>query len=77
MPKSVAKNQTTYRNIDIDGEALEFSDGFTNLHTKSYEEILKDEGFYINDTEDCIKTVQNIRSLTPSLLNVTTTHPLI
>ena len=42
-------------NIDINGKSLEFSNGFTDLHTTSYREIIDGNGFYINDTEDCIR----------------------
>ncbi len=42
LPKEIAaKGQRTFRLITVDGEEIEFSGGFTDLHTKSYEEILK------------------------------------
>jgi UDP-N-acetyl-2-amino-2-deoxyglucuronate dehydrogenase len=44
LPASVAAGKTTYRSITVDGEAIEFSDGFTDLHTRSYEEILAGRG---------------------------------
>jgi UDP-N-acetyl-2-amino-2-deoxyglucuronate dehydrogenase len=57
-----AAGKTTYRTLTIDGEGFEFSDGFTELHTKSYEEILKGNGFRISETLKAIEVVHNIRS---------------
>ena len=51
-----------YRNIVIDGNSLEFSGGFTDLHTKSYSEILKGNGYGINDAESSIRIVNEISS---------------
>lgn len=59
------KNQTTFRNITVDGDEFEFSGGFTELHTKSYEEILKGNGFGLDDAYVSIKTVYNIQKATP------------
>ena len=56
-----AAGKTTYRTLTIDGESFEFSDGFTELHTKSYEEILKGNGFRIEETLKAIEVVHNIR----------------
>lgn len=51
----------THRTLTIDGEGFEFSEGFTELHTKSYEEILKNNGFRISETLKAIKLVHQIR----------------
>ena len=53
--------KTTYRTLTIDGQSFEFSDGFTELHTKSYEEILKGNGFRIEETKAAIEVVHTIR----------------
>ncbi len=58
----VAKGQTTYRSITIEGEELEFSGGFTDLHTTSYEEILNGNGYGIDDARQAIETVYDIRN---------------
>lgn len=50
-----------FRSIKIDGEELEFSTGFTELHNISYEEILKGNGFTLNDVEPTIKLIEKIR----------------
>ncbi len=54
--------QLTYRSISIDGEEIEFSDGFTDLHTRSYEQILAGRGFGLEDSRHAIETVALIRS---------------
>lgn len=53
--------QRTYRSITIDGEEIEFSDGFTDLHTRSYEEILAGRGFGLEENRVAIQTVADIR----------------
>jgi UDP-N-acetyl-2-amino-2-deoxyglucuronate dehydrogenase len=59
------KGQRTYRSITVDGEEIEFSGGFTDLHTKSYEEILKGNGFGLDDAKKSIEIVSTIRHLEP------------
>ena len=51
----------TYRTLNIDGESFEFSDGFTELHTKSYENILAGKGFPLRETRKAIELVHKIR----------------
>lgn len=55
----------TFRSITLDGEEIEFSEGFTDLHTISYREILEGRGFNINEAEPSIEAVFNIRSAKP------------
>jgi len=52
----------TYRSILIDGEELEFSDGFTDLHTQSYQSILNGNGFTLEDSRKSIELSSNIMS---------------
>ena len=59
--KIKGKGQRTYRSINIEDEELEFSGGFTDLHTKSYEQILCGKGFGIEDTRQAIEIVHDIR----------------
>jgi UDP-N-acetyl-2-amino-2-deoxyglucuronate dehydrogenase len=59
------KNVRTYRSMTLEGEEIEFSDGFTDLHTRSYEEILKGKGFGIADTLPSIRIASDIRNTTP------------
>ena len=60
------KAQRTYRSITIDDEELEFSSGFTDLHTKSYEHILKGEGFGMEEAQKSIQIVHDIRNISIS-----------
>jgi len=62
LPQS-AKNvgQPTYRSITINDEEIEFSGGFTDLHTKVYEETLAGRGFTIEDARPAVELAHNIR----------------
>ena len=53
--------QRTYRSIRVDGEEIEFSGGFADLHTRSYEEILAGRGFGLEENRVAIETVAAIR----------------
>ncbi|WP_338617706.1 Gfo/Idh/MocA family oxidoreductase [Pigmentiphaga sp. CHJ604] len=66
VPKSLhAKGQRTYRSITVGGEEIEFSGGFTDLHIRSYEEILAGRGFGLEENRTAIETVAAIRTLAP------------
>ncbi len=66
LPSSLPKNNGhAFRAISVDGEQMEFSNGFANLHTKSYEAILAGNGFGINDALPSIELVHNIRTQSP------------
>ena len=63
IPQEVKdKGQRTYRSIKVDGDEIEFSGGFTELHTKSYNDILKGNGFGLLDARQSIEIVQSIRN---------------
>ena len=62
---AIEAGQRTYRSITVDGSEIEFSDGFTDLHTVSYEKILSGEGFGLEDNRTCIEAVSQIRSMSP------------
>ena len=55
------QGQRTYRSITIDGQEVEFSGGFTDLHTRSYEEILAGRGFRLSESRAAIEMVAQIR----------------
>jgi len=57
-----AAGRRTYRTLTIDGEAFDFSNGFTELHTKSYEEIIAGRGFAMIETRVAIQLVHDIRN---------------
>jgi UDP-N-acetyl-2-amino-2-deoxyglucuronate dehydrogenase len=60
-----ASSQRTYRSITVDGSEIEFSGGFTDLHTRSYEEILAGRGFGLEENRVAVKTVADIRNMAP------------
>lgn len=63
IPEAVKnKGQRTFRSITVDGDEVEFSGGFTDLHTKSYEEILVGNGYGAADAQPSINTVHDIRN---------------
>jgi len=57
--------QRTYRSITVDGEEIEFSGGFADLHTTSYKEILAGRGFGLEENRVAISTVADIRNQVP------------
>jgi UDP-N-acetyl-2-amino-2-deoxyglucuronate dehydrogenase len=71
-----AAGQRTYRSITIDGKEIEFSGGFTDLHTKSYQKILAGKGFGLEDAKPSINTVFHIRNAKPVGLKGDY-HPLV
>lgn len=56
------KGKRTYRSLTMEGREIEFSDGFTDLHTKSYEQILSGNGFGLKEARPSIQTVYEIRN---------------
>lgn len=68
--------QRTYRSITVDGEEIEFSGGFTDLHVRSYEEILAGRGFGLEENRTAIATVSAIRDTRPVAL-VGDYHPFL
>lgn len=71
-----AKGKRTYRAVTADGENLEFSDGFTELHTKIYEDILSGGGFGVEENRVAIETVATIRNA-PIVPVGPLTHPFV
>ncbi|NQZ57910.1 MAG: Gfo/Idh/MocA family oxidoreductase [Lentisphaeraceae bacterium] len=57
-----AAGKYAHRSMTIDGEELEFSAGFTDLHTRSYEEILAGRGFRIQDARKSVQLVHEVRT---------------
>jgi UDP-N-acetyl-2-amino-2-deoxyglucuronate dehydrogenase len=66
LPKTaVAKGMTTYRSITVDGNEIEFSGGFTDLHTKVYKEAIEGNGYGLEDARTAIRIVEQLRSQSP------------
>ena len=68
--------QRTFRSITIDGMEVEFSEGFEDLHTRSYESILNGNGFGLEDNRVAIETVAAIREANP-VGKVGDYHPIL
>lgn len=63
--------RTTFRSINVDGEALEFSEGFTDLHTRVYEEILAGRGHGIEAARPSVELAYQLRTLPLAALDDT------
>lgn len=59
------KGMRTYRSLQLDGEEFEFSEGFTDLHTRSYQNILDGNGFGIEEVKNSVSTAYHIRNENP------------
>lgn len=70
-----AKGQRTFRSIRVEGEEIEFSDGFSDLHTESYRRILEGDGFGIEDALPSIQVAHDIRKAEQVGVS-NTSHPL-
>ncbi|MNQ90410.1 UDP-N-acetyl-2-amino-2-deoxy-D-glucuronate oxidase [compost metagenome] len=77
LPESVKGKKPTYRSITVNGEEMEFSEGFTDLHTTSYQEILAGRGYGIEDARHCVETVNTIRSATIVSAQNDEAHPFV
>jgi UDP-N-acetyl-2-amino-2-deoxyglucuronate dehydrogenase len=71
-----AGNKTTHRSITVDGKEIEFSEGFTDLHTRVYEETLAGRGFGIADARPSIALTYAIR-MAPISPKDEFAHPLL
>jgi len=77
LPKeAVEKHKSTYRSITIDGKEIEFTEGFTDLHTKIYEEIIKGHAFGIETARPSIEAAYDIRHLPVTKINELF-HPML
>ncbi|HCM76895.1 MAG TPA: oxidoreductase [Cytophagales bacterium] len=56
------EGKRTYRSLKLEGEEVEFSDGFTDLHAKSYEKIIDGDGFGLMESKKSIEIVQEFRN---------------
>ncbi|MBQ3833389.1 MAG: Gfo/Idh/MocA family oxidoreductase [Bacteroidales bacterium] len=72
-----AKGQTTYRSIQIAGDELEFTGGFTDLHTESYRNILAGNGFGLDQAKPSIEMVHFIRNAEVVTTMKDCEHPFI
>lgn len=69
--QATAKGARTYRSITVDGQEIEFSEGFTDLHTVSYQAIIDGQGFGLDDAATAVQIVHDIRNARPVGLHST------
>jgi len=77
IPGNADESQRTYRSISVDGEEIEFSGGFTDLHTRVYEETLAGNGFGIDDARPSIELVHKLRTMDLTEKPTGLVHPSI
>ena len=66
LPKeAVEKGKRTFRSLQMEGEEIEFSDGFTELHTESYRQIIAGDGFGLEEARAAVEIVHGIRHAKP------------
>ncbi len=75
--QTIQKSIPTFRSITIDGDEIEFSGGFTDLHTLVYKGILEGRGYGIEDARPSLNLVSSIRNTTPSIKNKSMIHPFV
>jgi UDP-N-acetyl-2-amino-2-deoxyglucuronate dehydrogenase len=69
--------KTTFRSITVDGEEIEFSEGFGDLHTRVYEEMLAGRGFRIADARPSVTLTHRIRNTAVSAADQVLRHPML
>lgn len=77
LPDAVKGKKPTYRSITVDGQEIEFSEGFTDLHTASYQAVLDGKGYGIEDARHCVETVEFIRCAAPVTSQNGEGHPFL
>jgi UDP-N-acetyl-2-amino-2-deoxyglucuronate dehydrogenase len=77
IPESAGENLRTFRTISVDDDEIEFSGGFTDLHTRVYEETLKGNGFGIDDARPSIELVHKLRTMKMTEKATGLVHPSI
>lgn len=76
IPHAAANGKTTFRSITIDGDEVEFSEGFADLHTRSYEEIIAGHGFGLDAVRPSVEIVSAFRTR-PLELRAGERHPFV
>lgn len=77
LPQDIQGKQSTFRTITVNGNEIEFSKGFTDLHTISYESILAGHGFGLEDARFSVETVEHIRTAKVEEALATEVHPAL
>jgi UDP-N-acetyl-2-amino-2-deoxyglucuronate dehydrogenase len=71
------QGKPAYRSLTLDGENIEFSDGFTDLHTKVYADVLAGRGFGLSESKPAIELVHRIRNSVPVTPRYELAHPML
>ena len=69
-------DKTTFRNITVNGDNLEFSDGFVDLHTQSYTKIIAGRGYSVSEARQAVEIVETLRNMDPRA-GVGDRHPFL
>jgi len=75
--EAVQQKSPTFRSITVDGDEIEFSGGFTDLHTLVYKDILEGRGFGIEDARPSLDLVYTLRSMEPVRPGTGRSHPFV
>lgn len=67
--ETLNQKRSTFRSIQVDGKEIEFTEGFTDLHTEVYKEIFAGRGFGIEESRPSIELVQKIREQAKNFIN--------
>jgi UDP-N-acetyl-2-amino-2-deoxyglucuronate dehydrogenase len=77
LPEAVRqRGGFAFRSLAIDGEELDLTDGFTDLHTAVYHDVLGGGGFGIDDSRPAIELVHRIRTM-PASPSIANAHPML
>ncbi len=78
LPQTIKEKYVpTFRSITIDGDEIELSGGFTDLHTLVYKDILEGRGYGIEDARPSLNLVSSIRNTTSAMINKDMVHPFV
>jgi UDP-N-acetyl-2-amino-2-deoxyglucuronate dehydrogenase len=74
---AIRANKPTYRSMTVNGEEFEFSEGFTDLHTVVYKQILEGRGYGLDDARAAINLVYEIRNANATAVDGEHCHPFV
>lgn len=75
--ESLEKKSSTFRSITVDDDEIEFSGGFTDLHTLVYKDIFQGNGYGIDDARASLDFVARIRNEKPDITDESLVHPFV
>ncbi len=77
LPQSLKSETRVFRSIKINNNELDFSEGFTDLHTTSYKSIIEGTGFDLNEVKNCTDIVNHIRNSNIDKAELSKMHPAL